>query len=251
MRVWGRSDAVAWGSRPPAVPMGVLLVVALLGAVTTAAYGYRAVWSPLQRHYLGAYVRSAVAFSSRGEYDLWQVVNRTGARLALDEDLVSVTTATGETSFALAAPAATAGATRLASTRQTYAHAALHAFLRRWIYRDQTVLDLLLPALWSALALFLGGVIGARAQAVVDARWWRAPSPTWSASGPPVVIESVNGVPGVSALRPATERLPSLSRPALSPGPAPSTRPPAGADVPARPAVQPSSPASWPGPLFQ
>ena len=50
-------------------------------------------------------MRSAVAFSRGGEYDLWQVVDRTGARLALDEDLVSVTTATGETSFALAVPA--------------------------------------------------------------------------------------------------------------------------------------------------
>ncbi len=251
MRIWGRSDAVGWGARPPVVPMGVLLVLALVGGVTTAAYRYRAVWSPLQRHYLGAYVRSAVAVSTRGEYHLWQVVDRTRARLALDEDLVSVTTATGETSFGLATPAATAGATRLVSTRQTYAHAALHAFLRRWIYRDQTVLDLLLPALWSALALFLGGVIGARAQAVVDARSWRAPSPTWSATGPPVVLDPVDRVPRVPAPLPATPRLPSPSRPAPSPTPAPSTRPPAGAAVPARATVPPSSPASWPDPFFQ
>ena len=63
---------------------------------------------------------------------------------------MTVTSATGETSFALSDTAVKAGATRLVWQREPYPHAALHAFLRRWIYHDQTLLDLVQPALWGA-----------------------------------------------------------------------------------------------------
>ena len=87
---------------------------------------------------------------------------------------MTVTSATGETSFALSDTAVKAGATRLVWQREPYDHAALHRFLGRWIYHDQTLIDLAQPAFWGALALFLGGLIGARSQHVVHARAWRA-----------------------------------------------------------------------------
>lgn len=118
MRGWADAGRVGWGSSPTSVPFRVLLVAALLGGVAIAAYRYAAVWTPLQRRYLFAYVRSAVAVTARGEYDLWQVIDRHGTRLAPDEELVSVTTASGETSFALADTAVKAGATRLVWQRR-------------------------------------------------------------------------------------------------------------------------------------
>jgi hypothetical protein len=228
---------------PPVVPRGVWLALALVGGVATEAYRYAEIWTPLQRHYLAAYVGSAVAVTSLGEYDVWQIVDKAGARLALDEDLVSVTTVAGETSFALAAPPSTVQA-RLVSARQTYPHTALHAFLRRWIYRDQTVLDLLVwPPLWTALALVLGGVIGTRAQAVVDARASRPQSAAWSATA--VIIDHVDRPRARPPLMPAHTPVPP--HPGLPPTPAAAT-PSSARD---RLRAHTAAPASWPEPFFK
>jgi hypothetical protein len=246
MRLW-RPNPVTWRFDTPTVPPGVWLTLALVGAMSTEVYRYVELWTPLQRDYLIAYMRSAVAVSPLGEYDVWQIVDRTGSRFALDEDLVSVTTAAGETSFALAEPVAKDGG-RLVVVSQTYAQAALHGFLRRWIYRDQTVFDLLVwPPLWAALALVLGSVIGARAQAVLDSRTSPPSSPAWSAPAPAVVIDHVDRPRPLSAPVPVPLHLPPSSHTGRRATPA-ATTPSAPADaLPAHTAA----PSSWPDPFFK
>ena len=173
MRLWGDSDPSGRPS-PRSRRRSSSCIAALLTGVGIAAYRYAEVWTPLQRRYLSSYVRSAAPFTTSGTYDLLQLDDRTGRRLALEEELVTVTSATGETSFALSDTAVKAGATRLVWQRDPYDQAALHRFLGRWIYHDQTLLDLAQPVFWGALAVFLGGLIGARSQQVVHARAWRA-----------------------------------------------------------------------------
>ena len=89
---------------------------------------------------------------------------------------MTVTAANGQTSFALSEAAAQAGATRLEWKQELYPHAALHRFFRRAIYHEQTVFELAQPALWGAVAVFLGGMVGARSQDIVHTRAWRAQS---------------------------------------------------------------------------
>ena len=117
------------GRPRPTTPVSliILLVAALMTGVGVAAYRYAEVWTPLQRLYL-----FVVCAERRGVDDQWSRTscgtwsNRTGRRLALDEELVTVTSATGETSFALSDTAVKAGATRLVWQRESYRHAALH-----------------------------------------------------------------------------------------------------------------------------
>ena len=116
MTRWGNSDRGRWGPPTRSISLIVLLVAAFVNGVGIAAYRYAEVWTPLQRRYLSSYVRSALAFSTSGLYELLQVADGKGSRLALDEELVSVTTATGETSFALSDAAVKGGdAPRLAA----------------------------------------------------------------------------------------------------------------------------------------
>jgi hypothetical protein len=85
------------------------------------------------------------------------VADGKGTRLALDEEVMPVITANGETTFALTDEALKAGDKRLVFQQVRYDNAKLHEFLGHWIYRDQTFTDFLLPALWGGLgALCLG-----------------------------------------------------------------------------------------------
>lgn len=255
MRLWGDSDYVT--SAPPTTPVSliIVLVTALMTGLGIAAYRYAEVWTPLQRLYLFSYVRSAVALTTGGSYELWHVVDRTGSRLALDEELVTVTAATGETSFALSDTAVKAGATRLVWQREPYDHVALHRFLSRWIYHDQTPIDLAQPACWGALALFLGGVIGAWSQNVLSTRAWRARYPAREMDGPtaPAIIDYVPSTPRWPASPPALAGRPSNQvRVPIPPRlPASSTRAIAAGDLAGRRGVPHASSGSWPDPFFK
>jgi len=87
------------------------------------------------------------------------VVDRNGARLALDEEVTAVTTATGEKTFALTDEAMKAGDKRLMFQQVQYDNGKLHEFLGHWIYRDQTFMDFLAPALWGSLGVFCLGLL--------------------------------------------------------------------------------------------
>jgi hypothetical protein len=160
---WGRREGAGNWQNPKPVWSLAALLIALLGAIAVEAYQYAAVWTPLQRYYLSAYLRSAMVggLARRGAYRVLTVVGRRGTRFALDDEVRPVTSETGAASFTLNEAGVRIGDVRLVWDTGPYDHATLHAFLRRWIYQDQTPLDLLRPAVWSGLVvLILGLTIG-------------------------------------------------------------------------------------------
>src|SRR5437773_87397 len=104
-QTWGRIDAAGTWLHPKPVWTIATLLVALLSAVAIVAYRYATIWTPLQRCYVSPYLRSqlmgSLGFTTTGHYRLLQVLDRTGSRLALDDEVRPVTTASGETTFAL------------------------------------------------------------------------------------------------------------------------------------------------------
>jgi hypothetical protein len=159
---WGRADGAGTWPRPKPVWTLALLLVAMASGAAVGAYRYTTAWTPLQRLFLSPYLRSecasALAFKT-GRYRLLQVIDRKGSRLPLDEEVQPLTTATDEPSFALSDLGAQVGDLRLVWQERTYDHARLHAALREWIYRDQTLTDLATPALWWSLAVFAIGLV--------------------------------------------------------------------------------------------
>jgi hypothetical protein len=121
------------------------------------------VWTALERHYLPAYLRSQIAGVVRdnGWYTLLQVVTRKGSRLAVDSDVVTAVSESGENPFAFAEAALKQGALRVEFQRGYYNNAEMHAYLGNLIYQNQTLMDLVRPALWGGLVLFLVGMLPA------------------------------------------------------------------------------------------
>jgi hypothetical protein len=163
IQTWGRTDAAGtWPHPKPAWAIATLLV-ALLSVVAIEAYRYGAIWTPLQRFYLSTYLRSdamsGLGFTASGHYRLLQVVDRKGSRLALDDEVRQMATAAGESTFELTEAALALGDRRLLWQAGSYDHAKLHAFLGHWIYRDQTLTDLLIPAVWGGVGVFIAGLL--------------------------------------------------------------------------------------------
>jgi len=152
---WGRNQyAGEWPNPKPAWKMAALLL-AVVSAAAICAYRYVYVLTPLQKFYLTTYIRSGlraeIGFKT-GRYALLNVVDKKGSRLALNEEVMPVKIATGKSIFALTETAMQLGDRRL--VWQQYNNAGLHAFLGHWIYRDQTLLDFLRPALFGGLGVF-------------------------------------------------------------------------------------------------
>jgi hypothetical protein len=136
------------------------LVIAVLTAGVIQAYAYARTWTPLQRWYLSAYLRSGLiadlGFSGAGQYRLLHVVDRTGSRLALDDEVTPTPSSAGMP-FQLTDAAVRAGDRALLWQDERYGHVALHRLLTRWIYRDRPLTDLVRSAAWSGLAVFAVG----------------------------------------------------------------------------------------------
>lgn len=158
---WGRSETAGTWPRPKPVWTFALMLVALLVGGGVGAYRYTYVWTPLQRLFLSPYLRSEFASDlafKTGRYRLLEVVDRNGRRLALDEE-VQPSVDGNDPRFALSTLGEQAGDRRLVWDEGTYRHDALHATLRQWIYRDQTLTDLAWPAGWWSLVTFGVGLI--------------------------------------------------------------------------------------------
>ena len=159
---WGRAKSTVGPSIQPVYTYVIVLlsIVATLGA---QGFRYEWVWTPLERHYFGAYSVSQIAAVVRdnGWYTLLQIVTRKGSRLALDSDVVPAVAERGEKTFALTDQAMKHGAIRLEFHRSYYNNSEMHAYLGNWIYQNQSSMDLVRPALWVGLVLFFAGLLPA------------------------------------------------------------------------------------------
>lgn len=184
-REWGRNQYAGEWPNPKAAWTIATLFLAVISMAAICAYRYAYVLTPLQQFYLKTYIRSGlrseINLSKTDRYVLLNVVDRKGSRLALDEEVIPVTTASGETTFALTNEAVRMGDRLLLFQQGQYDNARLHAFLGHWIYRDQTFIDFLRPGLWGGLGVFFVGLLvaiprdAARARARKEGRRLKGP----------------------------------------------------------------------------
>jgi type IV secretory pathway TraG/TraD family ATPase VirD4 len=161
-REWGREEYAGDWPSDKAVWTIAAFCVALASVAAICTYRYERMWTPLQRHYLLTYAGTPTAGVLRkdGAYTLLSVVDRRGQqRLAIDPDVEPMTTAAGESTFALTDEAVKTGAVKLEWQREKYDNAKLHTLLAHWIYNDQSLTDLAKPALWGGLGVFVVGLI--------------------------------------------------------------------------------------------
>ena len=159
---WGRVAGAGTWQRPRPVWFMSVIVVAIAAGVAIWFYRQHAVWTPLQQFYLSAYVRSALASSlgiRTGHYQVLSIVNRRGARIAIDDEVIAVPTDAGETTFALSDLAVAAKTGRLVWREVSYNHAAFNEQLREWIYAGRTLTDLARPSLIGVFAVFVVGLL--------------------------------------------------------------------------------------------
>jgi Type IV secretion-system coupling protein DNA-binding domain len=157
---WGREESAGDWPSDRSVWTIAAFFVALASVGVIGAYLYARQWTPLQKHYLSAYLATdAGALRKDGRYTLLMAETRKGTELALDEEVVPVTTASGENTFALTDAAMRAGVTKLEWQRGPYDNAKLHQILAHWIYNDESPTDLMRPALWGGLGVFVLGLI--------------------------------------------------------------------------------------------
>jgi type IV secretory pathway TraG/TraD family ATPase VirD4 len=171
---WGRApEAGKWQRAIPVWFMSVVLV-ALVSGIGMWWVRQVLVWTPLQQFYLSAYVRSALASSlaiQTGRYRLLLMESRRGSRLAIDEEVVPVSTSSGEMNFALSGLARQAGSGRLAWRDLVVNHRRLHTDLEVWVYQNQTLFDLARPSLITVLAMLIIGLLIAIPR---DVQWSRS-----------------------------------------------------------------------------
>src|SRR5215470_11546739 len=151
---WGRVETAGQWPHPRPVWTLAVLVIALISAAAIQAYDCTIKWTPLQRWYVSAYLRSGLVaglgFTGAGHYRLLHVVDHIGNRLALDAEVAPAHTS-ADIPFQLTDAAMRAGDRALVWHDVRARHQALHAFLCHWIYRDQPVVDLVRPAAGAAL----------------------------------------------------------------------------------------------------
>jgi type IV secretory pathway TraG/TraD family ATPase VirD4 len=171
---WGRAPEAGKWQR--AIPVWFMSVV-LIGLVSGMGMWWvrqALVWTPLQQFYLSAYVRSALASSlaiQTGRYRLLLIESRRGSRLAIDEEVVPVSTSSGEMNFALSGLARQAGSGRLVWRDLVVNHRRLHTDLEVWVYQNQTLFDLARPSLITVLAVLIVGLLIAIPK---DVQWSRS-----------------------------------------------------------------------------
>jgi hypothetical protein len=137
--------------------MPVFLALASMLAICT--YRYIAVCTPLQRFYLMTYIRSglrsATTFAKTGQYELLAATTKKKSHWAYDGEVAEAKTESGEATVTLTQEALKTGDLHLVLLPVQADDANMHEFLRHAIYRDQTLTDLLHPALWGPLAALL------------------------------------------------------------------------------------------------
>jgi type IV secretory pathway TraG/TraD family ATPase VirD4 len=171
---WGRAPEAGRWQRAVPVWFLSLIIVALASGVGVWLFRQTFVWTPLQRFYLSAYTRSAIASSlgiRTGRYRLLMIETSRGSRLAIDDEVAPITLPTGKGTFVLSELAHQAQSGRLVWRDLVSDHARLHAQLRVWIYADEALTDLARPSL---MALFVVVIAGLLIAIPKDAQWARS-----------------------------------------------------------------------------
>ena len=131
---WGREkNAGNWPSR---YPVGILWAVAagVLTAITILVYQYQGRVARGGSHLSSDLLADPGSLHKEGSYNLLTVVDRKGGhRLALEDDVVSVPTSSGESSYTLTQEAVANGAVRLEWQRGKYNCQGLHRMIGHWI----------------------------------------------------------------------------------------------------------------------
>jgi type IV secretion system coupling TraD/TrwB family protein len=171
---WGRAPEAGKWQR--AIPVWFVTVILLALASGVGVWWIRQtfVWTLLQQFYLSPYTRSATATSlgiRTGRYRLLMIENRRGIRLAIDEEAVPTTLATGKSTFALSQLAQQAGSSHLVWRDLVVNHARLHADLQVWLYRNQTLTELARPSLITVFVVLIAGLLVAIPK---DVHWSRS-----------------------------------------------------------------------------
>jgi len=183
-REWGRNQYAGEWPNPKAAWTIATVLLAVVSVAAICVYRYAYVLTPLQKLYLTTYIRSGlragIGFKT-GRYALLNVMDKKGSRLALNEEVMPVKTATGETAFGLTEPAVKLGDRRLVWQEGQFDNGKLNEFLGHWIYRDLTFFDFLKPALFGGLGVFIVSLLiaipkdAARARARKEGRRLKGP----------------------------------------------------------------------------
>jgi hypothetical protein len=148
---------------------------ALASMLAICAYRYIEAWTPLQRFYFKTYIltglRSIGGMENSGHYELLAVTTKNGSHWASDVEVTEARTESGGTTVALTHEALKNGGLHLVLVTVQSDDGNLHDFLRQGIYRDQTLMFFLRPALWGGLGvLFLWPAFTLLNDVVVRAR---------------------------------------------------------------------------------
>jgi hypothetical protein len=164
---WHQEKKIKWPSRQPAWTMGSFYI-AFLVLAGMLVWQYKHDWTSLQRYYLPIYAKTWMEGSNPAKsYDLLYLINRQGReRLALNGEVEAESQPDGKTVYVLLKPAINHGWLKAALDAavpddQDVKATELHAYLRHWIFRDQTAWDYLREhekwVLWFWVVLFIFG----------------------------------------------------------------------------------------------
>jgi len=164
-----RREADRWPSATPVWLIGTQLL-ALIAAMTIQYYSYYRVWTPLQRFYFSAYVRSQILMRfgiSSGTYQLLTIKEAKGTRPAVDADVTTAPARDG--TLVLSKKSVQSGALELIyDSPGQYNNLRMNAYLRDWVYDDQALMKLLQSSLLGGFGILVLGLI-----AVIPKKWER------------------------------------------------------------------------------
>jgi hypothetical protein len=152
----GFDDSMPWLTRRRQDALAILMLT-VIGSFTWLRYTLA--WTPLQRQYLHAYIWTGLPFVGGDDVDVLVVVDGKQSRWALDEDVKAVPTNDHTTSFVLASALEHTASAHLEWRRNQAPATSIHAWLGQWIYGNQTLFDLLFPAVRAAFDVGLMFVI--------------------------------------------------------------------------------------------
>jgi len=156
----GRGESRPWETKWPVSSLGAFLLAVVAGI---GIFTYRNVekWTPLQQWYWVEYLTTKSLPTARGEYKMLAKVDAHGKQLmAVDADVVQgPMQGWPPFPFALTPKARKAGAVALKVDTVHYGSAQMNQMLSEWIYEGQTPDDLIRPAWFGALGIFVLGLV--------------------------------------------------------------------------------------------